>query len=128
MKKERPIIVCLCGSTRFTEAFQSANYYETLAGKIVLTVGCDLKSDAELRLSGDLKERLDYLHMQKIELADEILVLNLKGYVGYSTHREIAYALALGRPVRWSEPELGAQYLETQKDNLEALGKLLLAQ
>lgn len=42
---DRPTIVCLCGSTRFGEAYQKANLEETLAGKIVLTIGCDMKSD-----------------------------------------------------------------------------------
>lgn len=44
----RPTIVCLCGSTRFTAAFRAANLNETLDGKIVLTVGCDAKNDLEL--------------------------------------------------------------------------------
>lgn len=36
---DRPVTVCLCGSTRFYEAFQQANFEETMAGKIVLSVG-----------------------------------------------------------------------------------------
>src|SRR2546423_1826305 len=35
----RPVIVCLCGSTRFYDAFQAANYERTMAGEIVLSVG-----------------------------------------------------------------------------------------
>ena len=35
----RPPIVCLCGSTRFFDAFQQANYELTMRGEIVLSVG-----------------------------------------------------------------------------------------
>jgi hypothetical protein len=38
-----PTIVCLCGSTRFIQAFQKAELAETLAGRIVLTIGCDTR-------------------------------------------------------------------------------------
>ena len=32
---ERKTIVCLCGSTRFYETFQQANYEETMKGNVV---------------------------------------------------------------------------------------------
>ena len=97
----RPRIVCLCGSTRFSEAFREANLRETLAGKIVLTIGCDFKSDEALGLSRQDKERMDRLHLSKIKLADEIPVLNVEGYVGYSTAREICYAASQGKLIRF---------------------------
>jgi nucleoside 2-deoxyribosyltransferase len=50
------------------------------------------------------KAALDELHLRKIELADEVLVLNVNGYVGESTRREISYAEQLGKPVHWLEP------------------------
>ena len=100
---QRPVIVCLCGSTRFLEAFRVANLQETLAGNIVLTIGCDFKSDDALGLSFEDKQRVDELHLRKIDLADEILVLNVGGYVGQSTAREIAYACEQGKRVRWLE-------------------------
>lgn len=109
MFKDR-VIVCLCGSTRFSKAYQEANLWETLAGRIVLTIGCDLRTDAELFreksvLSG-IKRDLDTLHLDKIELAHEILVLNVDGHTGQSTMREIAYAIKLGKRVRfWNKEE-----------------------
>src|SRR6266568_1729570 len=93
---KRPTIICLCGSTRFSQAFHDENLRETLLGRIVLSIGCDFKSDHDLMIAGDLteedKERLDELHLRKIDLADEILVLNVNGYIGQSTRREIEYA------------------------------------
>ena len=98
-----PLIVCLCGSTRFSEAFREANLRETLAGKIVLTIGADFKSDDALGLTLDDKGRLDELHLRKIDLADEILVLNVGGYIGTSTRREIEYAYNCGKTIRYLE-------------------------
>jgi hypothetical protein len=106
---DNPTIVCLCGSTRFAEAFHEANLRETLDMKIVLTIGCDLKSDQDLLLAGELthkdKVKLDALHFRKIDLAHEVLILNKDGYVGESTRRELEYAQAQGKVIRWLEPE-----------------------
>lgn len=103
----KPRIVCLCGSTRFMEAWQKANIDETLAGRIVLSVGCNTKSDADLQrlgaLTDETKAKLDELHLRKIDLADEILVLNVGGYIGNSTRNEIAYATKTGKPIRYLE-------------------------
>ena len=46
--KGLPTIVCLCGSTRFLDAFRRANLEETMAGRIVLSIGCDLRPDNEI--------------------------------------------------------------------------------
>lgn len=103
-----PVTVCICGSTRFTQAWQDTNLAETLAGKIVLSIGCNTKSDEELASEMGIeinKEMLDVLHLFKIDRADEVLILNVGGYVGESTRREIEYARRLGKPLRWLEPE-----------------------
>lgn len=97
-------IICLCGSTRFMDAFREANLRETLNGNIVLTVGCDTKSDDALGIPPEAKAMLDDLHLRKIDLADAILVLNVGGYIGESTRREILYAQDHGVMVRYLEP------------------------
>lgn len=77
----RPKIVCLCGSTRFFEAFQRANYEETMKGHIVLTVGHYPNSKEHGQNTGctpEQKKALDELHLRKIDMADEVLVLNCK--------------------------------------------------
>jgi len=102
-----PKIICLCGSTRFKEAFMQANKEETLAGKIVLSVGTFPHTDSgqspENALGEDVKKMLDELHKRKIDLADEVLILNVGGYVGQSTASKIDYAQANGKPIRWLE-------------------------
>ncbi|WP_243398410.1 hypothetical protein [Deinococcus koreensis] len=107
--KERPAIVCLCGSVRFLEAFDAASLAETLAGRIVLSVGSHRQrdEDALAHLSAEAQRealsRLAGLHRAKIDLADEVLVINVSGYVGESTRAEIDYARAQGKRVRWLE-------------------------
>jgi hypothetical protein len=101
----RPKIICLCGSGRFREAFEQAEYGETLAGRIVLTIGCNAHDVARSEELAHHKPMLDELHLRKIDLADEVLVLNVGGYVGQSTRREIEYATARGKPLRYLEPQ-----------------------
>ena len=104
--KERPVIVCLCGSTRFPEAFAKAYREESLAFKIVLSVGVMVHAgDEPIKGDDPRKEMLDRLHKHKIDLANEVLVLNVGGYVGTSTRSEIEYAKAHGKPIRWLEPD-----------------------
>ena len=103
----RPPIVCLCGSTRFLEAFDAASLVETLSGHIVLSIGSHRTPDvAALAHLPEAErevtlERLAQLHAHKIDLADEVLVINVGGYVGESTRREIEYARSRGKPVRY---------------------------
>lgn len=106
---EVPTIVCLCGSTRFYKEFQRANYEETMAGRIVLSIGFAVHSSEEahgesLGCSPEQKVQLDQLHFRKIELADEVLILNVGGYIGHSTRNELNHALALGKVIRYLEP------------------------
>ena len=101
-RQEKPVIVCLCGSIRFGEMFRSVNQRETLARKIVLAPGC-FQGDMVLEVLPEVKQQLDELHLHKIALADDILVVNVGGYVGASTRREIAYARQQGKRVRWLE-------------------------
>ncbi|MEE1823768.1 hypothetical protein PUR61_16445 [Streptomyces sp. BE20] len=103
-----PRIVAICGSTRFMAEMVEADVRETEAGRIVVKPGCDLKSPHVLWSdpveAEALKVRLDELHRSKILLADEVLVVG--DYIGDSTRSEIAYARALGRPVRFTHPEV----------------------
>lgn len=104
--EKRPQIVCLCGSTRFGEAFKKAMLSETLAGKIVLSVGCHDASDQQLGIGqdSDVKQKLDELHLRKIDMCDEVLVLNVGGYVGKSVASEVNYAHMKAKPVYYLEP------------------------
>jgi hypothetical protein len=92
----RPEIVCLCGSTRFKEQIQAAGASLTMEGVIVvapMVFGHVDMPDVDWSTGAtDVKRRLDELHFRKIDLCDRIVVVNVDGYVGESTAREIAYA------------------------------------
>lgn len=102
----RPEVVCLCGSTRFIDTFAEQYGRLTDEGKIVLTVG-RVVPQSEQALGSPRKAALDVLHLRKIDLADRVLVLNVGGYVGPSTRREIAYAKERGKPIDLLYPDAG---------------------
>ena len=98
---DRPNIVALCGSTRFREEFARVNRELTMTGAIVVAPGVFGHSGDPF--TDEDKARLDELHLRKIELADEVFIVNPGGYIGESTRREIAYAEEISRPVRYLE-------------------------
>ena len=95
--------ICLCGSTRFKRAYAEWNARLTLQGNIVLSVG--LWTHGDVVLTVEQKRLLDAIHLDKIELADEVFVLDVGGYIGGSTRGEINYAEACGKPVRYLSKE-----------------------
>ena len=104
-----PKIICLCGSTRFTDEMLVKQWELTKQGFIVLS-WCALpdwyfKGEDKTHIGDqeDVREIVDRVHFCKIELANEIFVLNIGGYIGESTRNEIRHAESLGRPVKYQE-------------------------
>lgn len=103
-------VITLCGSIRFKDEFMMAQKRLTLEGNIVISVGLFGHSgDEEVWENMDegaltkTKEMLDDMHKRKIDMADEIFVINKNGYIGESTRSEIDYAIAHGKEVRYLE-------------------------
>jgi hypothetical protein len=114
----RPPVVCICGSTRFRAEITEANRVETMAGRIVVAPGV-YGHDGD-PMTDEQKVSLDALHRRKIDLADEVLVVNPGGYIGQSTAQEIRYASVTGKPVRYTWVDLGDlhtayEYADTQE-------------
>lgn len=98
-------IVVLSGSTRFRTKFEEIAARLTLEGVIVLMPHVWIRSDpAYADIDGETKFALDELHLQKIDLADEVLVVNPEGYIGASTSKEIDYAERTGVTVHYTDP------------------------
>ena len=97
-------IITLCGSTRFRDEFLAAQKRLTLEGNIVISVGLFGHSGDEEVWLEKTKLMLDDMHKRKIDLADEIFVINVGGYVGSSTSSEIEYALMTNKAVNYLEP------------------------
>lgn len=112
MMSDHPTIVCLCGSTRYRAEYEAAFRNEEHDGRICLTVPC-FKTDSCCKTLENQKA-LDHLHKAKIRLADEILVLSRDGYFGESTRSEVAYAVSLGKTVRYLEPEHALSFMKNE--------------
>lgn len=104
-------VITLCGSTRFKDQFLEVQKRLTLEGNIVISVGLFGHSgDNEVWENMDAgtltatKAILDDMHKAKIDMSDEIFVINVDGYIGDSTRSEIKYAKAHGKAVRYLEP------------------------
>ena len=103
-------VITLCGSTRFKDEFMKAQKDLTLKGNIVISVGLFSHSgDNEVWENMDevtrikTKEMLDDMHKRKIDMADEIYVINVNGYIGESTKSEIEYAIKNNKKVNYLE-------------------------
>ena len=94
-------IITLCGSTRFKDEFISEQKRLTLEGNIVISVGLFGHAGDEEVWDSKTKIMLDDMHKRKIDLADEIFVINPGGYIGSSTRSEIEYAITTGKEVRY---------------------------
>lgn len=96
-------VITLCGSTRFKDEFLEVQKRLTLEGNVVISVGLFGHSgDNEVWTEG-VKDMLDRQHLAKIDLADEIFVVNVGGYIGDSTRREIAYTEFKGKTIKYME-------------------------
>jgi len=97
--------ITLCGSTKFKDEFIAEQKRLTLEGNIVISVGLFGHSGDDEVWSDSTKEMLDDMHKRKIDMADEIFVINVGGYIGQSTMSEIEYAIKTNKPVNYFEPE-----------------------
>ena len=102
-------IVCISGSTRFIENIAVAAWEFEKRG--ILALGMHLLpawyEGVSAHHQGEAEgvaETLDALHLRKIEMCDRLFVVNVSGYIGDSTRREIEYAKKLGKPVEYLEP------------------------
>ena len=94
-------VVTLCGSTKFKDEFLRVQKELTLKGNIVISVGLFGHSGDDEVWTEGTKEMLDDMHKAKIDMADEIFVINVGGYIGSSTRSEIAYAMMHGKPIHY---------------------------
>ena len=103
-------VVTLCGSTKFKDEFMNMQRELTLKGYIVISVGffghskdADVWNQMDEETQVKTKIMLDDIHKRKIDMADEIFVINVGGYIGESTRSEIEYANRTGKKVNYLE-------------------------
>ena len=110
---DRPEIVCICGSTKFTTEMCAANRELTFAGVIVVA-----PIEAEESPPTEQKVVLDALPLQKIDLADRVLVVNPGGYIGYIEFLTSAASYMTGHVVTYN----GKLYRSTTDNNVTTPG------
>jgi uncharacterized protein YkuJ len=93
-------IITLCGSTKFKEQFEQANAFLTLQGNIVISVAFFEQTEG-FEITEEQAELLGDLHFRKIDISDEIFVIDVNGYIGNSTRNEIEYAGKTGKTIRY---------------------------
>lgn len=97
-------VITLCGSTKFKDEFLREQKRLSLEGNIVISVGLFGHSGDDEVWSDGKKEMMDDMHKRKIDMSDEIFVINKNGYIGSSTKSEIEYAIKTNKPVNYMEP------------------------
>lgn len=105
-------VVTLCGSTKFKKEFIDTLRRLTLEGYIVLLPGVYAHSGDNL--TSEDKLMLDDMHKRKIDMSDEIYVINKNDYIGDSTNSEIEYAKAQGKPVNYMYPHNHTEYINAK--------------
>lgn len=106
-RDKRTKIVCLSGSTRFIDVMAVEAWNLEKTG--VIALACHLlprwytQVEHHLAEAQNVAHVLDELHLRKIDIADELRVINVGGYIGEATRREIEYAKAHQKPVSYLE-------------------------
>ena len=100
----RPRTVCLLGPPRLAEDFNRVAQVETLAGRIVLAPHVyptsDLGETPEELMGEEMAAILDNLQLWRVDLADEVVVLDDGGLADHATIEALAYARSAGRMIR----------------------------
>ena len=95
-------IITLCGSIKFKDEFLKVQEKLTLERNIVFTPNFFNNIKKE-EITKERKKMLDEMHKQKIDMSDEIYIINVGGYIGDSTKSEIEYAKSKGKKVSYLE-------------------------
>lgn len=93
-------IITLCGSTKFKKQFEEANAYLTLQGNIVISLGFFEQSEG-IEITQEQAKLFEKIHYEKINMADEIFVIDVNRYIGNSTRNEIEYAKQRGKAIHY---------------------------
>lgn len=99
-----PVVICIVGSSKFKPQIIGLMQRETLKGKIVLQHGFYHHVDL-VPITDQQKAMLDELMLRKIDLAHEVLVCNMNGYIGQSTKRAVEYAREKNKRLFFEERE-----------------------
>ena len=113
--KYKARVITLCGSSKFKEDFEKVSKILSLQGNLVISLGLFGHSGDNEAFTNKNKAMLDAVHLQKIDMSDEVFVINKDYYIGKSTTREISYALSKGKDITFYSKFLHDRYEEEFK-------------
>ena len=96
-------VITICGSLRFLDEIKFHSARLELEGNCVLSIVYLMKEDKDDYTPEEL-QLLNKLHNQRIEMSDAIFVVNVDGYIGSGTQKEIEYARKLNKEIIYLEP------------------------
>ena len=125
LAKKRTKIVVMCGSSRFTDIMvvcawliERDEYKNTMSLHLLPEWYCKNNIPHHLAEHEGVADEMDELHMRKIDLCDEIFIVNYEDYIGDSTKKELAYAKKLGKRIRWfTQDKIGDEVLQIIKES-----------
>ncbi|MFE7061773.1 DUF4406 domain-containing protein [Sutcliffiella sp. NPDC057660] len=100
-------IITLCGSTKFKKQFREAEASLTLQGHIVISLGFFEQSEG-IKITMEQEKLFEDMHYKKIDMSDEIFVIDVDGYIGKSTNKEIEYAQKTGKLIQYYSKEMNS--------------------
>lgn len=93
-------LVVLVGSIKYWNKIQEVYEQLELDGYAVIGITPHIMNRDYTIEEEDL---LDELHKSKIKIADAIFVVNVNGYIGKSTSKEIQFAKSLNKEIMYLE-------------------------
>ena len=128
-KEMKPKIIVLCGSSRFCDVMAVCAWILEKEEKAI-TMGLHLLPDWYTDVASHLAEyesvadEMDELHLRKIDIADEIFVVNYEDYIGESTTKEIHYARERAKTIRWFTHDPIGEYVRVLIDKKIEEGRI----
>ena len=90
-------IVTICGSMRFEEQMKKIAFdLETKGDMCVIQCVYDINKEL---IDKPTVEKLNRIHMKKIDISEAIFVVDIDGYIGEQVKNEIKYAKSMGKEI-----------------------------
>lgn len=94
-------IITVCGSLKFYKEMMEITEKVELQGNCMLTPIYNPAKASKDDFTEEESLMLDKMHKERIKLADAILVVNVDGYIGSSTQKEIEFAKSLNKEIMY---------------------------
>lgn len=109
--------ITLCGSTKFKKDFKLVNMWLSLNGILVYSLPCFSQSDGHIFSNKEINA-LEVVQYNKIDSSMGLFVIDVDGYIGEGTKKEIEFAKDRGKYVHYLSETL-EEYEDWKKDKID---------